>query len=135
MGLNIGDDVFVSFITNDRNANTYHQLLITHASLQELDSPPKSITIPNELMENAGISPDADIQLVCGQGVILITGQTSLSASELRDVLRSLNIANNAMEQIADAPETALPVLADILSSIGKGANRTDDRSENSDDR
>ena len=86
-------------------------------------------------MENAGIMPDADIQIICGQGVILITAQASMSTSELREVLQSLYTANNVMEQLADAPEKALPVLTDILSSIEEGANHTDDRSENSDDR
>ena len=88
MGLDIGDDVFVSFISNDQEANVYRELLIASASLQELDSAPKSIAIPDELMENAGIMPDADI--ICGQGVILITAQASMSTSELREVLQSL---------------------------------------------
>lgn len=66
------------------------ELLIASASLQELDSAPKSIAIPDELMENAGIMPDADIQIICGQGVILITAQASMSTSELREVLQSL---------------------------------------------
>lgn len=135
MGLDIGDDVFVSFISNDQEANVYRELLIASASLQELDSAPKSITIPDELMENAGIMPDADIQIICGQGVILIRAQASMSTSELREVLQSLYTANNVMEQLADAPEKALPMLTDILSSIEEGANHTDDRSENSDDR
>ena len=90
MGLDIGDDVFVSFISNGQEANVYRELLIASASLQELDSAPKSITIPDELMENAGIMPDADIQIICGQGVILITAQASMSTSELREVLQSL---------------------------------------------
>ena len=82
MGLDIGGDVFVSFISNDQEANVYRELLIASASLQELDSAPKSIAIPDELMENAGIMPDADIQIICGQGVILITAQASMSTSE-----------------------------------------------------
>ena len=135
MGLDIGDDVFVSFISNGQEANVYRELLIASASLQELDSAPKSITIPDELMENAGIMPDADIQIICGQGVILITAQASMSTFEQREVLQSLYTANNVMEQLADAPEKALPMLTDILSSIEEGANHTDDRSENSDDR
>ena len=90
MGLDIGDDVFISFISNGQEANVYRELLIASASLQELDSAPKSITIPDELMENAGIMPDADIQIICGQGVILITAQASMSTSELREVLQSL---------------------------------------------
>ena len=90
MDLDIGDDVFVSFISNDQEANVYRELLIASASLQELDSAPKSIAIPDELMENAGIMPDADIQIICGQGVILITAQASMSTSELREVLQSL---------------------------------------------
>ena len=49
MGLDIGDDVFVSFISNDQEANVYRELLIASASLQELDSAPKSIAIPDEL--------------------------------------------------------------------------------------
>ena len=84
MGLDIGGDVFVSFISNGQEANVYRELLIASASLQELDSAPKSIAIPDELMENAGIMPDADIQIICGQGVILITAQASMSTSELR---------------------------------------------------
>lgn len=90
MGLDIGDDVCVSFISNGQEANVYRELLIASASLQELDSAPKSITIPDELMENAGIMPDADIQIICGQGVILITAQASMSTSELREVPQSL---------------------------------------------
>ena len=90
MGLDIGDDVFASFISNGQEANVYRELLIASASLQELDSAPKSITIPDELMENAGIMPDADIQIICGQGVILITAQASMSTSELREVPQSL---------------------------------------------
>ena len=38
MGLDIGDDVFVSFISNGQEANVYRELLIASASLQELDS-------------------------------------------------------------------------------------------------
>ena len=69
MGLDIGDDVFVSFISNDQEANVYRELLIASASLQELDSAPKSIAIPDELMENAGIMPDADIQILSADKV------------------------------------------------------------------
>ena len=87
---NFEDDVCVSFISNGQEANVYRELLIASASLQELDSAPKSITIPDELMENAGIMPDADIQIICGQGVILITAQASMSTSELREVPQSL---------------------------------------------
>ena len=111
MGLDIGDDVFVSFISNGQEANVYRELLIASASLQELDSAPKSITIPDELMENAGIMPDADIQIICGQGVILITAQASMSTSELREVLQSLYTANNVMEQLAGAPKPLSPIL------------------------
>ena len=45
------------------------ELLIASASLQELDSAPKSIAIPDELMENAGIMPDADIQILSADKV------------------------------------------------------------------
>ena len=69
MGLDIGGDVFVSFISNDQEANVYRELLIASASLQELDSAPKSIAIPDELMENAGIMPDADIQILSADKV------------------------------------------------------------------
>ena len=34
MGLDIGDDVFVSFISNGQEANVYRELLIASASLQ-----------------------------------------------------------------------------------------------------
>ena len=43
MGLDIGDDVFVSFISNGQEANVYRELLIASASLQELDSAPKIV--------------------------------------------------------------------------------------------
>lgn len=82
MGLTAGQDVFVAYITDDGLANRYHEFTVSSVSLSELDTA-QQIAIPQQLLEQAGIDSNAEVQITCMDGTIIITGDTPLTEDEL----------------------------------------------------
>lgn len=79
MGLTAGQDVFVAYIADDGLANRYHEFTVSSVSLSELDTT-QQIAIPQQLLEQAGIDSNAEVQITCMDGAIIITGDTPLTS-------------------------------------------------------
>ena len=105
MGLTAGQDEFVAYITDDDLANRYHEFTVSSVSLSELDTT-QQIAIPQQLLEQAGIDSNAEVQIACMDGAIIITGDTPLTADELSEVVGRLRAVNDLAEHFANESDT-----------------------------
>lgn len=105
MGLTAGQDVFVAYITDDGLANRYHEFTVSSVSLSELDTT-QQIAIPQQLLEQAGIDSNAEVQIACMDGAIIITGDTPLTEDELSEVVGRLRAVNDLAEHFANESDT-----------------------------
>jgi hypothetical protein len=71
MGLSPGQNVFVAYIADDDLANQYSEFMVSSVSLSEMDCAQR-IAVPQPLLEEAGIDPDGEVQVICIEGVIII---------------------------------------------------------------
>lgn len=105
MGLTAGQDVFVAYVTDDGLANRYHELTVSSVSLSELDTT-QQIAIPQQLLEQAGINSNAEVQIACIDGAIIITGDTPLTEDELSEVIGRLRAVNDLTEHFPSELDT-----------------------------
>ncbi len=105
MGLTAGQDVFVAYVTDDGLANRYHEFTVSSVSLSELDTT-QQIAIPQQLLEQAGIDSNAEVQIACIDGAIIITGDTPLTEDELSEVVGRLRAVNDLTEHFPSELDT-----------------------------
>ena len=105
MGLTAGQDVFVAYITDDDLANRYHEFTVSSVSLSELDTT-QQIAIPQQLLGQAGIDSNAEVQIACIDGAIIITGDTPLTEDELSEVIGRLRAVNDLTEHFPSELDT-----------------------------
>ena len=94
LGLTAGPDVFVAYLTDYDLANRYHEFTVSSVSLSELDTT-QQIAIPQQLLGQAGIDSNAEVQIACIDGAIIITGDTPLTEDELSEVVDRLRAVND----------------------------------------
>ena len=75
---------------------------------------PSELAVPDVLLAEAGIPQDADLQIVCLNGALLITQNTTLNETELAALLDGLYAANEIAAQLPD-DESALDCLQNAL--------------------
>ena len=121
MGLCAGDHLRVAFLTNDGSTNVYKEFLISPNGIEDpmLDGKDvlSSISIPVSILQEANIPSEADLQIVCADGAIIISHDT-LSGNELKTVLDSFTYAENLMRQLPKDGATALDLLGDCLDEV-----------------
>lgn len=106
MGLIAGQTVFVAYITDGSLINQYQEFVVSATTLSELGVS-QQITIPQLLLEQANIGPEAEVQVTCMEGAIIITGDTALSEIELKEVVDRLQAANDLSEYMGTEYDTA----------------------------
>lgn len=106
MGLTAGQNVFVAYITDGELINQCQEFVVSAAPLSELGVS-QQITIPQILLEQANIDPEAEVQVTCMEGAIIITGDTALSEIELKEVVDRLQAANDLSEYMGTEYDTA----------------------------
>ena len=117
MGLSAGMHVRVAFLTEDGEKNTFREFLLTKNSLTEIDSEPR-FQIPAELLRQAKIAEDADIQMIVVDGAILICQEPNLNVQELRKISDSLGLAASMTEELPDDLPAAKDRLQQALSDF-----------------
>lgn len=108
MGLVTGDTVRLAYISksSDRPLNTYSEFIITPngivSALSEADSDAREFGIPNELLEAANIPFGSDIEIVCADGAIIITGANLLDTipDELYQMFVELDISPETVRTV-----------------------------------
>lgn len=83
----------------------YHELTVSSVSLSELDTT-QQIAIPQQLLEQAGINSNAEVQIACIDGAIIITGDTPLTEDELSEVIGRLRAVNDLTEHFPSELDT-----------------------------
>ena len=119
MGIVPGDHVRVAYLTDDGAHNTFKEFLVTAEGIQGQNEEQR-IAIPNQLLRQANIPEDADIQIICLDGILVISHESGMNQDELADVLDSLWTANDITARLPADPETAWEYLK----------NFTDDKEE-----
>ena len=106
MGLIAGQTVFVAYITDGGLINRYQEFVVSGTTLSALGVSPQ-IIIPQLLLERANIGPEAEVQVTCMEGAIIIAGDTALSEIELKEVVDRLQAANDLSEYMGTEYDTA----------------------------
>jgi len=100
MGLVPGDHIRIAYLTNDGTANTFKEFLLTSEDLSDI-SEEQQIAVPSRLLQQANIPPDADIQIICLDGAIVIGAEPKLNLKELDAVLEDLSVAVDVTDNLS----------------------------------
>ena len=94
-----GDVVFVAFISEDGVTNYYHEFTVSGEPFRAI-TPENHLAIPNELMEKANIPDDAQVQIICADGAIVLAPTNRFSVEELNAILSDLVRAGDITAQL-----------------------------------
>lgn len=98
MGMSAGDTASIAFLSSDGERNEYKEFVVSSKSLGgKPDDAVEQIRIPTALLQQAGISPDADLQIICGNGLVVIMRDAAMSPEELTAVCAALRAADETV--------------------------------------
>ena len=123
IGLAPGDHVRVAYLTPDGITNPFREFMVLPDSSDEtgwMDS--DAIRIPVQLMAQANIPADADLQIACLDGGLLICQDTGFQPQELRGVLEGLQAAESLTSMLPQEAQEALLQLEQTINTIREGA-------------
>ena len=123
MGLAPGDHVRAAYLTPDGITNPFCEFML----LPELVDGPElmdddAVCIPAQLMAQANIPADADLQIACLNGGVLICQDTGLQPEELYGILEGLQAAEDLSAMLPQEAQQALLQLERTISTIREGA-------------
>ena len=122
MGLYPGDHVRVAYLTPDGVSNTFREFMLLSDPTGDAGPEEGRLLLPALLMDRAGIPSDADLQIVCLSGGILICQDAALRPEELRAVLELLHETEKLSAMLPDETHQALTELEHTINTIQKGA-------------
>lgn len=125
MGLFPGDHVRVAYLTHDGQVNSYQEFFLSATPLDEL-SEEQQIGVPNHIMEEANIPTDADLQILCLDGYILICQDSVLKLEELAAVLEQLQTTNELTFTLSGSPEQMREQLKELIERFQEGADSSE---------
>lgn len=94
MGLSPGDHIRIAYLSRDGYRNIFREFLLSADPLDVLTEDDK-IQIPSHLLNQAHIPDNADLQILCLNGCLLICPDSALNTNELSSVFESLQIAGD----------------------------------------
>lgn len=122
MGLQAGDTIRVSYLTPDGATNSFRELLIyAEGSKAENNLDSRTIQIPTELLQQAQIPPDADMQIICLDGVLLICRDSAPNVDELYGVLEHLRTSGELVSVLPSDPEELRNQLSALIERYSEG--------------
>lgn len=120
MGLAAGREVFVAYITEDELTNKYSEFLVSGMSLFCADTS-AHIAIPEQLLSEAGIVANSEVQICCVSGAIIIAQIDTLTLSELQGVVDGITAAGKLTAQLPYSPAFALEYLNEVIDDAEGG--------------
>lgn len=127
MGLAAGDHVRVAYLTHDGSSNTFCELMLLSDGVDEARlGRDDVIHIPAELMHQAKIPQDADLQIACLDGCIIIIRDTGVQPEELNAILEQLQAAESFASMLPGDVPQALSELERTIQSIEKGSGENE---------
>ena len=124
MGLHAGDPVRVAYLTQD-GQNTFREFLLSANPLDELTNEDQ-IKVPDRILEDANLPADADLQILCLNGCIVICQDSTLNSNELTAVLEQLRTADELTAALPDSPEQVCDQLEEFINHFQEGADPDD---------
>lgn len=125
MGLLPGNHVRIAYLTQDGQHNSFQEFLLSSDSLEEL-SDENRFHIPDHLLRQSNIPTDADLQIICLDGLLIICQDTALSSDELGVVLECLRDADSLVGGLPVEVPRAQAQLKEIISNLQEGADSGD---------
>jgi len=125
MGLGPGSHVRVAYLTRDGQHNSFQEFLLSANSLDAL-SDEQQFCVPNQLLSQSNIPLDADLQIICLDGFLIICQDTTLSSDELVAVLDSLRDADKLVCGLPMEVTQAQAQLKEVIDSLQEGENSSD---------
>ena len=123
MGLAAGDHVRVAYLTHNGAANTFCELMLLPNAVDGVGlNGDNAIQIPMELMRQANIPQDADLQIACLDGCIVISRDTGLQPEELSSILDSLQLAESYASVLPEEARQVLSQLEQTIQNTRKGS-------------
>ena len=77
-------------------------------------------------MSDANLPADADLQILCLNGCIVICQDSVLSSDELAAVLEQLRTADELVAALPDSPEQIRDQLEEFINRFQEGADSDD---------
>ena len=124
MGLNAGEHIRVAYLSRDGIHNDDREFLLSGESIAEDGGGEAQISIPAALMEQANIPQDADLQIVCCDGCIVIMRDSALSIDELTAILSALETAESLTDQMP--MDADLHQISEQLQAAVEAAERSE---------
>lgn len=125
MGLFPGSHVRVAYLTQDGQRNSFQEFLLSADSLEEL-SDENQFHIPDHLLRQSNIPTDADLQIICLDGLLIICQDTALSQDELNAVLESLRDADSLVGGLPVELSQVQAQLKETINNLQEGADSDD---------
>lgn len=125
MGLSPGSHVRIAYLTRDGQQNSFQEFLLSGNPLDEL-SEEQQLRVPDHILEDANIPTDADIQVLCLDGYIVICQDPALRPDELAAVLEQLQIADELIFTLSSSPEQVREQLGKLINHFQEGADSSD---------
>lgn len=122
MGLIPGDHVRIAYLTKDGQQNSYQEFLLSADPLDKL-SDEQQIQVPDHLLADANIPTNADLQIICLDGCIVICQDSALSSDELASVLEQLQVAGELTSPLSRNPEQMQEQLEELINRYQEGAD------------
>ena len=123
MGLAPGDHVRVAYLTPDGVTNPFCEFMLLPelADEQELIDN-DAIRIPAQMMAEANIPADADLQIACLNGGLLICRDTGLQPQELCGELEGFLAIEDLASMLPQKAQQAILQLEQTINTIREGA-------------
>ena len=125
MGLLPGDHVRVAYLTCDGQKNSFQEFLLSANPLDKL-SEEQQIQVPDHILEDANIPSDADLQILCLDGCIVICQDSALNPDELASVLEQLQNVDELTFTLSGGPTQMREQLEELINRFQEGADSSE---------
>lgn len=123
MGLFSGDHIRVAYLTQDGSANTFREFMLLPDTIKESEAAEDdAIRIPVQLVEQANIPSDADLQIACLDGALVIFRDAGLHPEDLQPVLEGLQAVEDLTSILPGDAQLTLLQLEQVIRTIQEGA-------------
>lgn len=116
--LSPADPVCLAYLTREGVKNDYQEFLLSPKSIEAGEDEEK-LLIPSPLLEQANLSPGEDIQILCLDRAIVLSGTSTLDRDDLEAVLQQIQAAQ---ELAFSLPEEASSLIHQLEQIIQEGA-------------
>ena len=117
MGLLPNDSVYVAYITDNALKNQYREFLVSSHPMDAAEEP-SQISISAELLRDASIPENAEVQIICIDGAIILCRDPALCFDDLAQILQALDIADNVADNLPQDTNAAIESLRDYIDSF-----------------